>query len=193
MHEIYRRVYEGVPFGKLALLARGLSKVARYDGGRLTVTELDAERLRRVGGRGELLGGRHRPPARGRGHRGRRADPRADLRTTDGAPRKVSLRASDERVDVSAIARAQGGGGHRQAAGFSTAMGRDELVAFLREEVAQQLASPRRDATASSCTTSRPGSPRTTSSPGCAARSAARAVRRSVTRGRSTRSPPDCC
>jgi phosphoesterase RecJ-like protein len=57
-----------------------------------------------------------------------------------GPPRKVSLRASDERVDVSAIARAQGGGGHRQAAGFSTAMCRDELVAFLREEVAQQLA-----------------------------------------------------
>src|SRR5690242_12961631 len=43
VHGIYRRVYEGVPFGKLALLARGLSKVARYDGGRLTVTELDAQ------------------------------------------------------------------------------------------------------------------------------------------------------
>ncbi len=42
VHEIYRRVYEGVPYGKLALLARGLAKVARYDGGRLTVTELDA-------------------------------------------------------------------------------------------------------------------------------------------------------
>src|SRR5579859_5639801 len=42
VHEIYRRVYEGIPFGKLALLARGLSKVARYDGGRLTITELDA-------------------------------------------------------------------------------------------------------------------------------------------------------
>jgi len=52
----------------------------------------------------------------------------------------VSLRASDERVDVSAIARAQGGGGHRQAAGFSTSMSWDEVVAFLREEVALQLA-----------------------------------------------------
>ena len=57
-----------------------------------------------------------------------------------GPARKVSLRASDERVDVSAIARAQGGGGHRQAAGFSTSLERDELVAFLREEVAAQLA-----------------------------------------------------
>ena len=42
VHEIYRRVYEGVPYGKLALLARGLAKIHRYDGGRLTVTELDA-------------------------------------------------------------------------------------------------------------------------------------------------------
>ena len=41
-----------------------------------------------------------------------------------GRPRKVSLRASDDRVDVSRIARAQGGGGHRQAAGFSTALSR---------------------------------------------------------------------
>ncbi len=31
--------------------------------------------------------------------------------------RKVSLRATDGRVDVSVIARALGGGGHRQAAG----------------------------------------------------------------------------
>ena len=51
----------------------------------------------------------------------------------------MSLRASDERVDVSAIARVQGGGGHRQAAGFSTSLELEELVAFLREEVAQQL------------------------------------------------------
>ena len=53
--------------------------------------------------------------------------------------RKVSLRATDGRVDVSRIARAQGGGGHRQAAGFSTEMPWEELVRFLRDEVAAQL------------------------------------------------------
>jgi bifunctional oligoribonuclease and PAP phosphatase NrnA len=37
------------------------------------------------------------------------------------------------------IARAGGGGGHRQAAGFSTELSDDELVAFLREQVAAQL------------------------------------------------------
>ena len=40
---------------------------------------------------------------------------------------------------MSLIARAQGGGGHRQAAGFATEMAPDELVAFLRPEVAAQL------------------------------------------------------
>ena len=134
---IYRRVYEGVPYGKLALLARGLAKTKRYDNGRLTVTELDAsdfadscaeesysegviDHLRAVEGTAVAALVRDRITAR------------------DGE-RKVSLRASDDRVDVSQIARLQGGGGHRGAAGFTTAMKWDELVEFLRAEVAQQL------------------------------------------------------
>ena len=140
VHEIYRRVYEGVPYGKLALLARGLAKIHRYDVGRLTVTELDAQdfadaeaeesysegvidHLRSVEGTAVAALIRERTGNSDDGNRSR----------------KVSLRASDERVDVSAIARSLGGGGHRQAAGFSTSLERDELVAFLREEVAQQL------------------------------------------------------
>ncbi len=46
--------------------------------------------------------------------------------------KKVSLRSTDGEVDVSAIARAGGGGGHRQAAGFTTDLDDDALVAFLR-------------------------------------------------------------
>ena len=34
----YRQLYEGIPQGKLDLLARGLSNVERFDGGLLTVT-----------------------------------------------------------------------------------------------------------------------------------------------------------
>jgi bifunctional oligoribonuclease and PAP phosphatase NrnA len=139
VHEIYRRVYEGIPFGKLALLARGLSKVARYDDGRLTVTELDAADFAESGAEESYSEGviDHLRAVEGTAVA---ALIRERISTDNGGPpRKVSLRASDERVDVSAIARAQGGGGHRQAAGFSTAMDRGELVAFLREEVAQQL------------------------------------------------------
>jgi bifunctional oligoribonuclease and PAP phosphatase NrnA len=139
VHEIYRRVYEGVPYGKLALLARGLSKVARYDGGRVTVTELDAHDFAESGAEESYSEGviDHLRSVEGTAVA---ALIRERISTNgDGPTRKVSLRASDERVDVSAIARVQGGGGHRQAAGFSTSLGRDELVAFLREEVAQQL------------------------------------------------------
>ncbi|MGI8903146.1 MAG: DHH family phosphoesterase [Solirubrobacteraceae bacterium] len=139
VHEIYRRVYEDVPYGKLALLARGLANVERYDDGRLTLSALSAadfaqsgaeesysegvvDHLRAVRGTAVAALVRER---RGEGDRQRL--------------RKVSLRASDARVDVSRIARAQGGGGHRQAAGFTTALPQEELVAFLRREVAAQL------------------------------------------------------
>ena len=54
-------------------------------------------------------------------------------------PPPPALRATDGEIDVSAIARAGGGGGHRQAAGFSTELADDELVAFLRKQVAAQL------------------------------------------------------
>jgi phosphoesterase RecJ-like protein len=138
VHAIYRHVYEGVPYGKLALLARGLTNVQRFDDGRLTITDLsvgdfsasDAEEsyseglidyLRAVEGTrlAALVRDRLGSPGNGRS-------------------RKVSLRAGDNAIDVSAIARAQGGGGHRQAAGFSTELSYDELVSFLREQLAAQ-------------------------------------------------------
>ena len=43
-----------------------------------------------------------------------------DLGNRGRPARKVSLRSSEGDVDVSAIARKQGGGGHKRAAGFST-------------------------------------------------------------------------
>ena len=141
VHEIYRRVYEGVPYGKLALLARGLAKIARYDGGRLTVTALDAHDFAESGAEESYSEGviDHLRAVEGTAVA---ALIRERISDADGdRGRKVSLRASDDRFDVSAIARAQGGGGHRQAAGFSTSMNWDEVVAFLRDEVAQQLAS----------------------------------------------------
>ncbi|HEY1520711.1 MAG TPA: bifunctional oligoribonuclease/PAP phosphatase NrnA [Solirubrobacteraceae bacterium] len=140
VHEIYRRVYEGVPYGKLALLARGLAKVHRYDGGRLTVTELDADDFAASDAEESYSEGviDHLRSVEGTAVAALIRE-RTGNHNDDGRARKVSLRASDERVDVSAIARAQGGGGHRQAAGFSTSLEWEELVAFLREEVAQQL------------------------------------------------------
>jgi phosphoesterase RecJ-like protein len=187
---IYRRVYEDVPFGKLALLARCISHVQRFDSGRLTVgwlseedfraadaTESYAEgvvdHLRAVRGTAVAALVRERPDngaagaADGRsraagvagggdGRSGASGGGGGDGRsgTAGGGggrpggaagahPRKVSLRASDDRVDVSLIARLQGGGGHRRAAGFQTTLSDEQLVRFLREQVAAQLASAR--------------------------------------------------
>src|ERR1700729_857601 len=49
VHEMYQRIYEGVPYEKIALLARGLAKVQRYDEGRLILTSLTAEDFRAAG------------------------------------------------------------------------------------------------------------------------------------------------
>ena len=142
VHEIYRRLYENIPFGKLTLLARSLACIERYDDGRLTVTQLTAadyeaagaeetysegvvDHLRSVDGTlvaalvRDVLGG---APANG-----------------TPVKRKVSLRATEDRIDVSQIARSAGGGGHRQAAGFTTELEWPELVEFLRGELRAQL------------------------------------------------------
>jgi bifunctional oligoribonuclease and PAP phosphatase NrnA len=142
VHEIYRRVYEGVPYGKLALLARGLAKVERFDDGRLTVTGLDAADFAESGAEESYSEGviDHLRAVEGTAVAALVRDRITDSNGEGPQLRKVSLRASDDRVDVSRIARLGGGGGHRQAAGFTTAMEWPELVDFLREEVAQQLA-----------------------------------------------------
>jgi phosphoesterase RecJ-like protein len=139
VHEVYRRLYEEVPYGKLALLARGLGKVERYDEGRLTLTSLTAQDFTEAGAEESYSEGviDHLRAVEG-------TVVAALVRerlgaTAEAEPCKVSLRASDGRVDVSRIARVQGGGGHRQAAGFTTALEREELVQFLRDQIAAQL------------------------------------------------------
>jgi phosphoesterase RecJ-like protein len=138
VHGIYRRLYEGMPYAKLELLARALHHVQRLDDGALTFTRLSRDDFRLAGAEESYSEGiiDHL-----RSVEGTRVAALARELVTDGGTgrKKVSLRATDGSVDVSAIARAGGGGGHRQAAGFSTELSDDELVAFLREQVAAQL------------------------------------------------------
>jgi bifunctional oligoribonuclease and PAP phosphatase NrnA len=138
VHEIYKRLYEGIPYGKLELLARGLANVERYDDGRVTLSHLTAADFHETGAEENYSEGviDHLRSVEGTAVA---ALVRDRLGKGQEGVRKVSLRASDDRVDVSQIARAQGGGGHRQAAGFSTEMGWNELVEFLRGQVAEQL------------------------------------------------------
>jgi phosphoesterase RecJ-like protein len=138
VHEMYRRLYEGIPYGKLELLARGLANVERHDGGLLTITRLSAADYAETGGSENFSEGvvDHLRSVEGTAVA---ALVRDLLGPGQEGRRKVSLRATDERVDVSKIARAQGGGGHRQAAGFGTTMEWPELIEFLRAEIDAQL------------------------------------------------------
>ena len=138
VHDIYRRLYEGVPEPKLTLLTRALSRVQRFDDGRLTFARLAREDFAQTGAEESYTEGiiDHLRAVQGT----KVAALARELTGADCEGRsKVSLRATDGAVDVSLIARAQNGGGHRQAAGFATRMSPDELVAFLRQEVAAQL------------------------------------------------------
>jgi phosphoesterase RecJ-like protein len=138
VHDIYRRLYEGMPYSKLELLGRALANVRRFDEGRLTFTHLTRDDFRLAGAEDSYSEGviDHLRSVEGT----KVAAMARDLLDQAASGRKkVSLRATDGEVDVSVIARAQGGGGHRQAAGFSTTLSGEELIAFLRAELATQL------------------------------------------------------
>jgi phosphoesterase RecJ-like protein len=138
-HAIYRRLYEDMPYAKLELLALALARVSRHDDGALTVARVTRADFDAAGAEDSYTEGiiDH---LRSVEHTKVAALAREISIDGDVIHSKVSLRSTDGEVDVSAIARAGGGGGHRQAAGFSTELGDEELVAFLREQVAVQLA-----------------------------------------------------
>jgi phosphoesterase RecJ-like protein len=132
VHGIFRHVYETVQFAKLKLLARALDRAQLFAGGRLVVSHLLKDDFAQVGAEepysegiidhlraveGSEMVALIREPPRG-----------------EGPPRRVSLRSSHDEVDVSAIARQAGGGGHPQAAGFSSEWSVEEIVAFLQRE-----------------------------------------------------------
>ena len=137
VHGIYRRLYEGLPYAKLELLGRALASLERLDDGALTFAYIGRDDFRMSGAEESYSEG---IIDQLRSVEGTKVAALArELLDGDGARKKVSLRSTDGEVDVSAIARAGGGGGHRRAAGFSTELSQSELVAFLREQVAAQL------------------------------------------------------
>jgi phosphoesterase RecJ-like protein len=135
VHKVFQGVYESVQFAKLKLLARALDRAQVFDGGRIVVSYLLRTDFAEVGAaepysegiidylravEGAELAALIREPPR------------------EGSPaRKVSLRASVDELDVSAIARGFGGGGHRQAAGFGTDLSIDEITAGIVAGVAR--------------------------------------------------------
>jgi bifunctional oligoribonuclease and PAP phosphatase NrnA len=137
VHGIFRRLFENLPFAKLQLLARVLSRIERYDDGRLTMSFIGRADYEETGADENDSEGivDHIRALEGTVVA---ALVREQLKEGREGVKKVSLRASADEVDVSVIARKQGGGGHRQAAGFSTTLDRDGLIEFLRAEIAAQ-------------------------------------------------------
>jgi len=137
VHRVFQGVYENVQFAKLKLLARALDRAQVLEGGEIVVSHLLRDDFEAVGAaepysegiidflrsaEGALVSALIREPPR------------------DGAPaRQVSLRSSVDEVDVSAIARRLGGGGHRAAAGFSSDLSVQEITEFIVREVVAQV------------------------------------------------------
>src|SRR5438477_1167643 len=125
VHRVFQGVYESVQFAKLKLLARALERAQVYEGGRIVISYLLRTDFADVGAA--------EPYSEGiidylRAVEG--ADMAVLIREPpreDGPTRRVSLRASIDELDVSAIARKSGGGGHRQAAGFSSEASIDDI------------------------------------------------------------------
>jgi phosphoesterase RecJ-like protein len=137
--DTYRRLYENVPIEKLRLVSRALDGISSYCDGMLAISYITTADYEATGAGEEMTEGlidhlrsidgvKVAAVIRDLGNRGR-------------AARKVSLRSSAGDVDVSAIARINGGGGHKRAAGFSTDLKYEQLVDFLAAEVSAQLGS----------------------------------------------------
>jgi phosphoesterase RecJ-like protein len=141
IHAVFQEVYESVEFAKLKLLARALDRAEVLEGGRIVVSHLQRSDFAEVGA----------------------SEPYSEgiidyLRAVEGTELAVlireqpnekphaykgSLRSSIDELDVSVIARRFGGGGHRQAAGFSTDLPRDQVVEQIREGFLDQRAASR--------------------------------------------------
>jgi len=138
LHAVFQQVYESVEFAKLKLLARALERARVLEGGLIIVSHLLRTDFAEVGAaepysegiidylravEGAELAALIREPPR-----------------DDGPTRRVSLRASVDELDVSAIARMFGGGGHRQAAGFSSDASIDAITELVRQGYVAQRA-----------------------------------------------------
>jgi phosphoesterase RecJ-like protein len=132
VHRVFQGVYESVQFAKLKLLARALERAQVFEGGRIVVSYLVRTDFTEVGAPEAYSEGIIDPLRSVEG-----ADMAVLIREPprqDGPARRVSLRASIDELDVSAIARKSGGGGHRQAAGFSSEASIEEITDFVRRE-----------------------------------------------------------
>jgi bifunctional oligoribonuclease and PAP phosphatase NrnA len=132
--EIYRRIYEAVPFVRQKLKGRALERAQLYEDGRMIASYLLRSDFEELGVGEEYAEGVIDEL---------RAVNGVELAMTVREPPepsdarlRISMRSAVDLVDVSAIARRRGGGGHRRAAGFSTDESIEQVIEFVRSEFA---------------------------------------------------------
>ena len=177
---VARNVYDSNNMGRLKLFGAVLSAMQIDPTGRIAIVYLDHEMARQAGGTYEDTEGLINLPLTVK-----EIQAVVFFKQAEGDEYRVSMRSKGD-IDIGAVAKEFGGGGHKNAAGC-TVTGADRRAA---EDVHRE---DRRTAdrwTACSSLTSPPGRPRTTSSRACGARSASGA---SATPARSIRRRPACC
>lgn len=123
-------LHESRPEPSLRLLGAMLQTLERHDGGRIATAVLTREMFARAGaGAGDSEGLVDYPRSIAGVHAV------AMLREVEDGRYKVSLRSRGD-VDVEQVARRHGGGGHKNAAGFTT----DATLPQLRERLVGELA-----------------------------------------------------
>lgn len=136
--DVNRRLYESVPIEKVRLLSRALANVELHCDGRLIITCITAEDYELAGAGEEMTEGiiDHLRAVDGVSA----AAVVKDQVSRGQAARKISLRSGDASTDVSVIARRFGGGGHVRAAGCSTEMELEQIIAEICRALDEQRA-----------------------------------------------------
>ena len=137
-YEVFREIYESVPFERQQLIGKALSRARRYEDDRMIASYLLRADFEELGVGEEYAEGVIDQL---------RAVKGVELAMTvreppvpDGPARRVSMRSASDAFDVSAIARERKGGGHKRAAGFSSDESVEEIIEFVRGEFANATA-----------------------------------------------------
>ena len=136
---IFQQIYESVPFERQQLIGKALVRARRYENDRMIVSYLLRSDFEELGVGEEYAEGVIDELRKVKG---------VELAMTvreppepPGAKRRISMRSATDILDVSAIARQRGGGGHPRAAGFSTDESIEDVIEFVRGQFADATAS----------------------------------------------------
>lgn len=113
--EVTQRVFDATSYEKVKLTSEAINTLELYESGRIAVMAVPGDLIRKTGAKDEDFDGIINVARNIRG-----VEVAAMLRQWDNGEIKVNLR-SNSTFDVSAIASMYKGGGHKKAAGYTTA------------------------------------------------------------------------